>query len=435
MKNSNVVLTAVCAVFGLFSISTVNAQWVSTNGPYGGQTMAIMAQGNEIDVGTWLSGFFRSTDGGATWRQLNTGLPTTGIYCLLRNGSDILTGTQGNGVYVTTDGGTDWTSSGTGITYPFVLDLVKSGSVIIAAASGGPFRSTDGGSSWTAANSGITTTEVVSLVIRGGEIFAGVKGDGIYRSTDLGVSWSPLDSMLLFSNRVAATSSQLIATTYGNKICRSTDGGATWNLMGQPSIWEVKALTIDKQETVFAGTRGDGVLRWEVGDTSWTRVDSGLTNLNVWSLSIDTTVVPARIYVGTEGGLFVSTDNGTVWRLAGPSAADVKSLSADADTIFATDGAGVYALRGASTEWERIAGSPEAEDYLVVGRHQIIANVDGVFHSPDHGSSWSMTLDLTMYIYGGHALALDDSLVFAGTDVGVYCSTDSGSTSRMVPGC
>jgi len=71
----------------------------------------------------------------------------------------------------------------------------------------------------------------------------------------------------------------------------------------------VRALAFSADGTkLFAGTDGGIFLSTDNG-TSWTAVNTGLTNTTVHALAVS----GANLYAGTEGGVFLSTDNGTSW--------------------------------------------------------------------------------------------------------------------------
>ena len=54
--------------------------WVGTNGPQGGDVIALAANGTEVFAGTQGGGVFRSADSGDTWARSNWGsrTPTSG---------------------------------------------------------------------------------------------------------------------------------------------------------------------------------------------------------------------------------------------------------------------------------------------------------------------------------------------------------------------
>lgn len=109
-------------------------------------------------------------------------------------------------------------------------------------------------------------------------------------------------------------------------VFKSDNGGATWTpATSQPANPRVKELVIKPGDstTLYAATYGGGVYKSSnsSGDPAYNGLDwtvcsdgatanSGLTNLNVVSLTID---AGGTLYAGTEAGVFVSTDNCATW--------------------------------------------------------------------------------------------------------------------------
>lgn len=147
--------------------------------------------------------------------------------------------------------------------HPTNADIAFAGS-----ASGGLFKSTDGGSTWTAKTDKLPTLAVGSLAFdpvnpdvmymgtgEGSNNWDAVYGDGIYKSTDQGETWTnvmpgvikdqdlaindivvhPLDRNMIFA-----------AATYGGgtgALMRSTDGGGEWKaVLNGPA----RAVLIDR---------------------------------------------------------------------------------------------------------------------------------------------------------------------------------------------
>ena len=88
-------------------------------------------------------------------------------------------------------------------------------------------------------------------------------------------------------------------------VFKSIDSGETWIAAqnGLPDTVYVNALAIDPSAParIYAATR-QGVFRSTDGAASWTPINSGLTNLHVWSLSIDGT--GSLLRAATAAGLF-----------------------------------------------------------------------------------------------------------------------------------
>lgn len=159
---------AIClAIAVLGPIGPAGAQWVQTNGPYGGDVrcMAIIPAGDAtgtptIFLGTYSGGVFRSTDRGTTWTGANSGLSHPAVSALAVSLS----------------------SGGTG------------GSTLFAGTCGGIYRSTDAGASWEQASVGLMNMDTRSLAVSPGDgsanhILAGTAGGGVYLSTDNGETW------------------------------------------------------------------------------------------------------------------------------------------------------------------------------------------------------------------------------------------------------
>src|SRR5207245_11580969 len=95
--------------------------WVS-NGPEGGtiHALAIDPQtSSTLYAGTSGGGVFQSTDGGASWRAINTGLTGGEVRALVidpQTPSTLYAGTSGRGVFQSTDGGASWRAINTGLT-------------------------------------------------------------------------------------------------------------------------------------------------------------------------------------------------------------------------------------------------------------------------------------------------------------------------------
>jgi photosystem II stability/assembly factor-like uncharacterized protein len=142
---------------------------------------------------------------------------------------------------------------------------------------------------------------------------------------------------------------------------------------------------------ILAGT-GLGVFRTTDGGDRWTSVNNGLTNPYIRVLAVSGT----SLIAGTSGGVFHSTDNGTNW-------APVSSGLTDTSI-------GALAVSGRVT----FAGTENG----------------GIYRSTDYGKNWSVANNRVVNTAWVAALAVSSSgtKLFAGTDAGVFLSTDSGAT-------
>ncbi len=71
--------------FYSWTSTAIFAQWMQTNGPYGGSIVSFAVSGTNLFAATGSGGFL-STNNGTSWTEVNTGLPnlTSSSSCRLR---------------------------------------------------------------------------------------------------------------------------------------------------------------------------------------------------------------------------------------------------------------------------------------------------------------------------------------------------------------
>jgi photosystem II stability/assembly factor-like uncharacterized protein len=197
--------------------------------------------------------------------------------------------------------------------------------LVFAAKKSGLSRSTDKGKTWKDAFASLNLSAPLPIssvtVALAGEItyvFAGAEGQ-ILCSLDAGQTWqsarldtpAPLVTALAASPNFAKDGT-LLAATMQDGIFRSTDRGITWTGWNfglyDPNI---NALAFADSETIFAGTQS-GVFRSSNAGSSWCELDFPIARAPVISLTVGR---DGTIYAGTESeGLLVSRDEGRMWK-------------------------------------------------------------------------------------------------------------------------
>ena len=82
----------------LTTANPLHAQWIQTNGPYGGNVYSFAVSGTNLFVGT-DGGVFLSTNSGTSWTEVNSGLTNTFVRALAVSGTNLFAGTMGGGVW------------------------------------------------------------------------------------------------------------------------------------------------------------------------------------------------------------------------------------------------------------------------------------------------------------------------------------------------
>ncbi len=209
----------------------LHAQWVKTNGPYGGPIVNCFATvGTKLFAGVSDDGVYLSTDSGVSWKRVSSNLPSIHIYALANDDGTLLAATS-KGLFSTVNDGASWYPAGEDQRLDTLICYVASiDSIVFAAPYGnGIFRSSDHGNTWTHVDSVYSYAQVSSFASSGGFILSASDGGGIIRSFDNGVTWEPADSGLLnkFVSSLNVSGAYMFAATMGG-IFVSTDHGGSW---------------------------------------------------------------------------------------------------------------------------------------------------------------------------------------------------------------
>ncbi len=172
-------------------VDSLHAQWVRTNPAYGGNILSIVVSGAYLFAGTGGSGVFISTNSGASWTQVDTGLTNSTVNALAASGPDIFAGTDGSGVFLSTNNGTELVSDQLWFNGSLYLGSCCHPALIFlpgltAEASFFPPIVVQAGLKSTP---GLTNNNVNAFAVSNPYLFAGTDG-GVFLSTNSGTSWS-----------------------------------------------------------------------------------------------------------------------------------------------------------------------------------------------------------------------------------------------------
>jgi photosystem II stability/assembly factor-like uncharacterized protein len=405
------------------------------------------AQDSSVWVATAAGGVFRSTNGGASWSLCNA-VPRP-----LSN--------QTNNHYVTL-------AAATG----------ASGTVLFLGMYEGLWSSTDGGNSWqysdTLPTRLVRDLELSPTYTQDHTVFASTYGGGTLWSLDGGQTWSFRNTGLPNSYTDAESMAPNFSTTNMafigtvNGLERISGGNTTWKLMtmlGKPTYPRSLGISpaFAQDSTIFIGTHNgvnyakyvtyngaqvpnQGLFisvnagqNWEPTGIGGPPIDSIAVSPN---FSTDKTVFAgsstAGLFKSTDGGVtfskitIVSTDS-TVLPVA------VSPAYATDQTVFAaTSHSGIFKSTDGGSTWSQLPGtglltafsialSPNyaSDQTLFLGTMQ-----QGLLKSTSGGNSL-----ISMAIPGNYASAVaissgyaQDQTVFAASYLGLYKSTDGGST-------
>jgi hypothetical protein len=209
-----------------------------------------------------------STDFGHSWDHYSANQWFTAVGTS-SNGQHIYTSAGNWYPYVSNDGGATWTWIGSQRTWWYRVIVSQDGSEAIVADSysggGNIFRSTDFGLTWVPVESatskswtGMTASDDLS------RMFAVAYGDGIYKSVDHGITWTRVSTAPSDSSIRQITGSadcqRLVAASFGGNVYSSSDFGATWTRDMQAPVISIPALAMSKDgQSIIIGGFNTGV--------------------------------------------------------------------------------------------------------------------------------------------------------------------------------
>jgi hypothetical protein len=408
-------LTLISAVF-----LTANAQparagvnvW-TTHGPYWGGSVHALAIDPQTPTTLYAGtegGVYRSTNSGASWSAVNTGLTNLYVWALAINpttSSTVYASTYNGGVFKTTDSGASWSAiSGYGGPAGALVIDPTTPSTLYAGTDRGVFRSTDSGASWSVVwlpPYGSTQPVLAIDPHTPNTVYVG-GGWGVYKSTNSGSTWNQTEfpGLPVFDSHTPST----FYAVAGGRVYQTTDSGASWSALNTPGTVQSLAIDPSTPSTLFAGTgspggchsgSGCGIFKTTNGGTTWSAAittDNSGNPLNINALAIDPQT-PTTLYAGGQDtGVFRSTDSGATWTNSGWGTDVVSAVAIDPHTpttLYARMGRGVFQSTNGGGAWNEtnFPGVPTFDPHTPTTLYA--GTGGGVFQSTNGGGAWNET--------------------------------------------
>jgi len=320
-----------------------------------------------------------TTNEGKTWESVNN-LP--GARDMIVNGSTLIAGNP-YGIYSSTNT-FQWTNRNYGnLTNARIVGLASSANhVFCITGRGDIFRSNNLGKSWTLIKNGLPVAAVTAIGYFDNTLFVALSNYGIFRSDNEGTSWSFAGGIVQVTS-FARKQNQLIAGSK-NGVYVSSDAGRTWTrLTNSPQPVEKLRLLV-RGDTLFTVTPEYGVSFSVNNGQSWTSINEGIP-------------IPARLtsLASFRGSILVGAENAdpvyirdtisSPWKSASTGLSDSRitvSFASDGQQIFAAGDGGVYRSTTSNTwapfynELLPILSSPQGVESLIVYRNHLFAGTE-----------------------------------------------------------
>ena len=369
------ILASACS--GIYRSETSGAKWSKFAGiPASHRRTHVIrrhpARPGVIYAGTTL-GLLRSTDGGATFKQLNN------LHIL-----------------------------------SMVFHPSEPDTIFMATERAGLWRSRDGGVSAEPTNTGFVNRKVLNIASAGGRLFLNTIQDGndggIFQSADAGSTWqltanaSRVGDNHLHHLAGHPSDPAILFAANERRLYRSTNGGRHWKTLALPMAGANRQLRISALTVLRAGEGLVILLGTDHG--LWRTANSGVT----WTLApvtkadrmpriLSIASAGSRIVVRTSSTLYVSEDAGGSWRpiaLLLPTSViyDIALSPNPADPILIATAKGLYGSDDGGKTWlQRVEGLEDGTVSTVRfdpqrGARAWLVQFGRLYESNDGGRRW-----------------------------------------------
>ncbi|HEY0407708.1 MAG TPA: YCF48-related protein [Pyrinomonadaceae bacterium] len=329
-------------------------------------------------------GFFKSTDGGATWREA-VELKEEALHSMTQSSKNpdmMLVGTN-RGLWISMDSGDTWTQMNTS-SQPGLINVEslaidpRNTDVIYAGTWYLPYKTTDGGRTWKNIKNGIIDDSdifAVDIDPRNPDHVIASACSGIYETRNAGEVWRKVQGIPSQSRRTRAilqhpSVSGIVFAGTTEGFWRSTNGGESWMLTTSKQL-EINSIAVHPKnpDTIYIGTNNYGVMVSNDGGKTFAPSNGGYSGRFANNITPDREQ-PDRIYASTintatgGGFFFISSDGGTSWQPAMrnmPNRLITYSIlqdERDGNIIYLGTNMGVYRSLDRGASWSPL-GAPK----------------------------------------------------------------------------
>ena len=373
-------------------------------------------------------------DGLAQWERMDG--PEGGTVKQLAGEGALLAANLWSGVFVRIGGGTRWVSTG----FPDLCEAVGvHGNTLFAASyDQGVYRSTDAGVSWQPCCDTLRYAEPRIIASSSAAIAIASERKGMWVSRDRGDTWQSASETLSNHDFSALSMTGDVLYAAGNyeagspcKLYRSTNFGTRWDSLAVPNN------PLDRGDIYHLSSLGATVL----GSFSRTLIiskDSGAhwtSFANILTIGSIRAVLTtdSALYVAADAGFYRSLDTGSTWNRCGTGMLDTSILSLyehEGALLAGTRNGGVLSSNDRGATWTASnAGLNESRvNALLIGPDTLYAGTAsrGLATCDAEGLRW--TIGNIAELPPVRALAADGPELYAGTFQGVFRSADHGAT-------
>ena len=409
----------------------------------------------DSEVGVWVYAsaseqIYHSKDLGDTWQSVTALRDRVYAFALAADGTLYL-GLDGR-VARSEDGGKTWVFGSEGLCPQvpvLALTVVRQsggGEAVYAGTRDGVYLSTDGGISWERHLRGLGAIEVSGLAWDGEGGVVAATPMGLYRRAGDGERWQPVAPDYRHKRFYALSGDALTGTIYAGMqsgLVRSADGGDTWREVDSELAPQgVPGVLVDPEDPahLFIRLASERIYESHDGGRSWKEWWAGMeTHHEVLSMARSPS---GEFLAGNQEGLFrwdrqsrrwqrepLPLDNQSVFAIAFPQSTSPADPGENTAYVGATNG---LWCRRHGDGWQRCGGAVirhtvTALAVLPNGRVFAGTRYAGLYRSCDRGDTWHRISVIPSGTSVNAVLAdVENGMVYVATDRGLFRGQDDG---------
>jgi photosystem II stability/assembly factor-like uncharacterized protein len=449
VKTWLIISVLICLSFKQITYS----QWIQTDGPYGSTSVSAIFENDDHIFTITGCGLHYAADLKDRWRIA----ATTDAMAYAQKGDSLFLGSRYDGVMLLDLSQPDRAPVPMGLSIS-INTLTASDTCLFAGTEAGGFVKSIGFTeNWQSFNDGLPIDTmyiprggfylvryVYSMATINDMIFSGTR-KGVYKANIENLTWAVSGNGLPEEQvHLLYASDDTLYAGIDTKIYASHDLGESWKEFHTASS-RITSIS-DINECFYITTEGGGIFRSRDRGSSWTAFNTGLTDLNVTTI----TGIDSILVCGTSNKGFHYL-NGDAWTKhnEGIICSQIRSITATSNGVVANDEEKVY-LSGNGYSWKDI--SPDVT-YELFG--SVASMNDTVFlsveydtpswpydapfivFSPDLGLTWENLVNPVPFVRDDpYRLYCENGMLYAYEDEIMYHTDDLGAswTELSLPG-
>lgn len=287
----------------------------------------------------------------------------------------------------------------------------------------GIYKSTDEGNSWSPVNTGLNAVDIQDITANNKNIYI-ANYDGVFILSGNETIWKKTTLPTKTCHKLCCSGDTIYAGDYEGGIYTSKDGGSTWGprvivqsgpFFSSTAGKDIVFVSKDQREINYSDDCG----------VTWSQINMG--SINTFS---DVTYKNSRLYLANDYGVFVTKNKGLEWEWI-KGIDNVRKISVDKNNI-AVLAEKLYLSADTGKTWKIIDLSSIYNTSVTTfnGKTYLLNYRDGIFKSADQGLSWEESNFGMLGAYVKSFVKYKDELVVCANGK-VYSSADFGTSWKF----